>query len=686
MSTTINQQDYKVSVNTTTQLVTIAAVGPAGAGVPAGGSAGQVLSKVNGTDYNTAWSSAGNGTVTSVTPQGDNGSGTAITSSGNIKVAGTAPISTTVVGDTITVTHDTKAGTGTSTNYPGSIEVDSFGHVLGVGTTAPPAQAANNLSDLANAGTARTNLGATTVGANVFTAADAAAARTAIGAGTGNGDLLASNNLSEVTDSTARTNLGLGNAAILDTGVGNTDLLKCGANVTQGDFLRINALSELVEGRTNAEVLSDIGAAAASHNHAAGDITSGTLAVARIPDISTDKLTSGTLAVARGGTGLTSLSTLLNSNTTKSDVGLGNVTNIEAQPVDADLTAIAGLTSAADKGIQFTGSGSAGVYDLTAAGKALLDDADAAAQRTTLGLGTAATVNTGTSAGNLVVLDGSAKLPAVDGSQLTNISGGGGGGTDYTMAPVTGTWRYFDDFLSVTPDRGPADGNNQFWMLSGGSGLTPAESLITGGVGVGSHPIYGNNRRYTYWGGMFLNGATASDGDELFWEARAYMEDPNSGVDGVFVLGVVDQQSTLNYNDYPPNGGGYTTFDFAAISFDLTETNLHTSFKDSGGGGTGSNDDLGSSYPRSSYVDAWFRFGIHVKYNAGNSNWDITYYINGSSVATDSMTFTSAIVPYVGGGGSDTANFAYNIDWISYQGKIGAPVAGRTTRLDIDDV
>ncbi len=96
--------------------------------------------------------------------------------------------------------------------------------------------------------------------------------------------------------------------------------------------------------------------------------------------------TSGTLAVARGGTGLTALTTLLNSNTTKSDVGLGNVTNIVAQPANADLTAIAGLTSAADKGIQFTGSGTAGVYDLTAAGKALLDDADAAAQRTTLGV------------------------------------------------------------------------------------------------------------------------------------------------------------------------------------------------------------------------------------------------------------------------------------------------------------
>ena len=92
------------------------------------------------------------------------------------------------------------------------------------------------------------------------------------------------------------------------------------------------------------------------------------------------------------------------------------------QTLDAELTAIAGLTSAADKGIQFTGSGTAATYDLTAAGKALLDDADASAQRTTLGLGTAATLNVGTSANNVVQLDGTGKLPAVDGSQLTNIS------------------------------------------------------------------------------------------------------------------------------------------------------------------------------------------------------------------------------------------------------------------------
>jgi hypothetical protein len=50
------------------------------------------------------------------------------------------------------------------------------------------------------------------------------------------------------------------------------------------------------------------------------------------------------------------------------------------------LDDIAGVTQAADKGVYFDSSSTASTFDLTSAARALLDDADAAAMRATLGL------------------------------------------------------------------------------------------------------------------------------------------------------------------------------------------------------------------------------------------------------------------------------------------------------------
>ena len=81
------------------------------------------------------------------------------------------------------------------------------------------------------------------------------------------------------------------------------------------------------------------------------------------------------------------------ATTQRTTLGLAIGTNVQAY--DAGLQSIAGLTTSADTLIYTTASDTYATSTITAAGRALLDDAGASAQRTTLGLGTIATQNTG---------------------------------------------------------------------------------------------------------------------------------------------------------------------------------------------------------------------------------------------------------------------------------------------------
>ena len=108
------------------------------------------------------------------------------------------------------------------------------------------------------------------------------------------------------------------------------------------------------------------------------------------------------------------------------------------QTADAGLTSISGLTTAADKMIYTTASDTYAVADLTAAGRALLDDADAAAQRTTLGLGSLATQSSITES---QISDLQSYLTAETndlGSAVTGTLGTANGGTGLTAIGTAG--------------------------------------------------------------------------------------------------------------------------------------------------------------------------------------------------------------------------------------------------------
>lgn len=191
------------------------------------------------------------------------------------------------------------------------------------------------------------------------------------------------------------------------------------------------------------------GKAASSHTHSASDITSGTLPIARGGTNNTTTPTNGQLLIGNGS-GFTLATLVAGSSNITITNGSGTIT-IDAATQAAEVSAVlqdgtygdiqvsggslnivsgAIITSdiandqvtfaklqniATNKllGRATAGSGDVEEIDLTAAGRALLDDADAAAQRTTLNLGTSATFNvpaTGDAASGEVVRGNDSRL------------------------------------------------------------------------------------------------------------------------------------------------------------------------------------------------------------------------------------------------------------------------------------
>ena len=176
---------------------------------------------------------------------------------------------------------------------------------------------------------------------------------------------------------------GTGDADTLD-GLDSTDFALAGHTHAAGDADTLDGLDSIdfaLAGHNH-----DAAYAPIVHIHAGEDITSGTVADARIDAaITRDSEVFGiVLAVDGIGSGLDA--DLLDGVEGSGYALAGHDHSGVYQPLDAELTAIAGLTSAADRVPYFTGSGTAALATLTTFGRSLIDDAAASDARTTLGL------------------------------------------------------------------------------------------------------------------------------------------------------------------------------------------------------------------------------------------------------------------------------------------------------------
>ena len=246
----------------------------------------------------------------------------------------------------------------------------------------------NNLSDLDNAGTARTNLGVA-IGSDVqaysarlddlsnltqsdgsfvvsdgtnFVFEDGATVRASMGLGS-----IATQNANNVTISGGSIS-GITDLQVADGGTGASNAAAARSNLSaQESNARLDDISGLavtdggiIVGNGSNFVLESGATARASLGvDAAGTDNSTDVSLATVANnylaLSGQEITASTVPVSLGGTGATTVSA--------AQQALDLEPGVDIQAYDAELAALAGLTSAANKLPMFSGSGTATVID-----------------------------------------------------------------------------------------------------------------------------------------------------------------------------------------------------------------------------------------------------------------------------------------------------------------------------------
>lgn len=206
--------------------------------------------------------------------------------------------------------------------------------------------------------------------------------------------------------------------------------------------------------------------------------------------------------------------------------------------------------------------------------------------RTNLGLGTSAVLNVGTSANNIPQLDGNAKLPAVDGSQLTGLASGGtinmtiGSGSSAVSAGTSVTRETNGEAKKI--EISTTTTNNTFATTSVSTAI-PAISGRTTNVTNTSADIGAScDGKYL----MAFNTSQTSNGQYNYWYLQAICHDGNGGFSAKTPTQVSGYEQ---FGGYGHNGrqGNFRIEYLKSVNSDAGGTFLVNSLYSTGYGGYG---------------------------------------------------------------------------------------------------